>query len=155
MLAQLGVEPFRPSNAPMRIKPYLLPVVLFAFAGPGIGSLVFILPGADVIAQPAGIVLVLVFGYGIGIVPAALAGAIYVSAWNARGALKGLGLHEFGALLGAASGVVALALLSTAVSGTPIPRSPVFYVIPLVAGAVCGWLAAPVRDEAYGWTQIA
>lgn len=135
----------------MRIKPYLVPVVLFALVGPGIGTLVFLLSGTGVIPKPAAIGLLLAFGYGIGIVPAALAGVIYVLMWNARAFLKGLGINEFGALLGCVSGVAALTMFSMAVSGAPLPRSPVFYVIPLVAGAVCGWLAAPMRDEAYGW----
>lgn len=135
----------------MRIKPYLVPVVLFALVGPSIGTLVFLLSGTGVIPKPAAIGLLLAFGYGIGIVPAALAGVIYVLMWNARAFLKGLNINEFGALLGCLSGVAALTMLSMAVSGAPLPRSPVFYVIPLVAGAVCGWLAAPMRDEAYGW----
>ena len=59
---------------PMRIKPYLVPVVLFALVGPGIGTLVFLFSGTGVIPQPAAIGLMLAFGYGIGIVPAALAG---------------------------------------------------------------------------------
>lgn len=138
----------------MRIKPYLLPVLQFGLVGPGIGALMFLLPGAEPMPHPAGVGLILLFGYGIGIVPAALAGTIYVSAWNARAFLKGLSTSEFGTLLGAMSGVIALAVFATAISGTPVPKSPFIYVLPLIAGAICGWLAAPVRDEAYGWIDV-
>ncbi len=138
----------------MRLKPYLLPLVQFTLIGPGIGVLTALLLGAGGTPTLSGGSLFMLFGYGVGLAPAALAGAIYVSAWNARTLLKALSTTEFGALLGATSGLIALATLSTLMSGTPWPKSPIIHVIPMAAGAVCGWLAAQGRDEAHGWTNV-
>lgn len=68
----------------MHIKPYLLPVVVFLLVGPGVGVLTVMLVGADgAPVLPVNWLLVL-FGYGIGAVPAALAGVIYVVGWPLR-----------------------------------------------------------------------
>lgn len=134
----------------MRIKPYLLPLVQFALIGPGIGALTALLlrsdNGGTVKLSESG--LLFLFSYGVGITPAVLAGVIYVSSWNARALFKYLSVREFGALLGALSGVVAFAALAIVATGTPFPKSPSIYAIPLAAGAVCGYLAARRRDQA-------
>lgn len=137
----------------MRLKPYLLPLVQFTLIGPGVGVLTAMFLGTQGAPTLSGSGLLLLFGYGIGVFPAALAGVMYVSAWNAKALFKGLNIGEFGALLGALSGVAALAAFATAMSGTPFPKSPIIYAIPLAAGAVCGYLAAQVRDAAYGWVD--
>jgi hypothetical protein len=134
----------------MHIKPYLLPVVVFLLVGPGVGVLTVMLVGADGASILSVNWLLVLFGYGIGAVPAALAGVIYVVGWPLRGLLQVLSTREFGAVLGAVSGVAALAACFAATSGTPFPKSLSVYVFPLVAGAVCGALAAHARDEAYG-----
>ena len=129
----------------MHIKPYLLPVVVFLLVGPGVGVLTVVLVGADGVPSLSVNWLLVLFGYGIGAVPAALAGVIYVVGWPLRGLLQVLSTREFGAVLGAVSGVAALAACFSATSGT---QSLGVYVFPLVAGAVCGALAAHARDEA-------
>lgn len=138
----------------MRLKPYLLPLFQFTLIGPGIGVLTALLLGSGGVPTLSGGGFFLLFGYGVGLAPAALAGAIYVCTWNARPLLKALSITEFGALLGAISGLIALATTFALISGNPIPKSPIIYLIPMAAGAVCGWLAASVRDEAYGWTNV-
>ena len=139
----------------MRLKPYLLPLAQFILIGPGIGALTALLlgsiGGAPTLSVGGGFLL---FGYIIGLPPAALAGVIYVCAWNTRALLTALSITEFGALLGAISGLISLAAIFTITSGNPIPKSPIIYIIPMAAGAVCGWLAAHVRDEAYGWINL-
>lgn len=132
----------------MHIKPYLLPVVVFTLVGPGVGVLTAMLLGADGASILSLNWLLVLFGYGIGAVPAALAGVIYVVGWPLKALLPGLSAREFGALLGAVGGVAALAACIAATSGPPFSKSFIVYVFPLVAGAVCGALAAPARDEA-------
>lgn len=134
----------------MHIKPYLLPVVVFLLVGPGVGVLTVMLLGADGVPSLSVSWLLVLFGYGIGAVPAALAGVIYVVGWPLRGLLQVLSTREFGDVLGAVSGVAALAACFAATSGTPFPKFLIVDVFPLVAGAVCGALAAHARDEAYG-----
>ena len=106
----------------MRLKPYLLPLVQFTLIGPGIGVLTALLLGSGGAPTLSGGGFFLLFGYGIGLVPAALAGVIYVCAWNARAVLKALSITEFGALLGAISGLISLATVFTIMSGNPIPN---------------------------------
>jgi hypothetical protein len=106
-----------------------LPLVQFTLIGPGMGALVAILMGSGGAPAMSGIGLFLVFGYGIGLVPAALAGIIYVSAWNARSLLRALSVGEYGALLGAISGAIAFAALAIAMSGSVATKSPTIYLI--------------------------
>ncbi len=62
----------------MRLKPYLLPLVQFTLIGPGIGVLTALLLGSGGVPTLSGGGFFLLFGYGVGLAPAALAGAIYV-----------------------------------------------------------------------------
>lgn len=138
----------------MRLKPYLLPIVQFTLIGPGIGALVATLMGAGGSPTLSGGGFFLVLGYGVGLVPAALAGIIYVSAWNMRSLFRALSVGEYGAILGAISGAIAFGAFAMAMSGTPVPKSLAVYLIPILAGAFCGWLAGHARDEAHGWTHV-
>lgn len=138
----------------MRLTPYILPLAQFTLVGPGVGVLAFLLLGNGLASAGSDVRLLLLFGYGIGLVPAALAGVIYVLAWNARARFTSLTVREFGAVLGALSGLAAWAIFATAVSGTAHLKSPILHVLPLAAGLVCGIMAARARDEAFGWMDV-
>ena len=130
----------------MRIKPYLLPPLQFMLIGPGVGALtILLLAGGNALELNR---LVLLFAYGIGVVPAALAGVLYVAIWSTGAFFGLLTIRQFGALLGAICGLAALAACVIATSGTPLLKLPILYLVSLAAGAVCGCLAARIRSEA-------
>ena len=136
----------------MRIRPYTIPLMHFAIFGPCVGSLVaLVLSGAPSLSD---FLNLLGFGYAFGLPPALIAGCIYIAVWNARSLVRFLEAREFGGLLGAISGVLAFCALALVYGGSAIPASFSIYLIPLIAGAVCGCLAAPIRDEAYGWVHV-
>ncbi len=130
----------------MRIKPYLLPPLQFMLIGPGVGALTLVLlAGGNALELNS---LFLLFAYGIGVVPAALAGVLYVAIWSTRAFFGLLTIREFGALLGAICGLAALAACVIATSGTALLKSPGNYLVAMAAGGVCGCLAARIRSEA-------
>lgn len=138
----------------MRIKPYLLPPLLFMLIGPSIGVLVFLVIGATRIPSADVAALLLIYGYFSGVVPAFFAGLIYVCAWNLRGFLGRLSAFEFGVLLGSVSGLIAFAAVSIVIAGKLGWGDLRFYLIPAIAGAVCGGSAASVRDRAFCWSYV-
>ena len=130
----------------MRLKPYLLPPLQFMLIGPGVGALTLLLLAGGNASELNG--LFLLFAYGIGVVPAALAGVLYVAIWNMKAFFRLLTIREFGALLGAICGLAAQAVFVTVTSGTPLLKSPGIYLVAMAAGGVCGCLAARIRSEA-------
>ncbi|WP_208605769.1 hypothetical protein [Phytopseudomonas punonensis] len=114
--------------------------------GPGVGALtLLLLAGGNALELNS---LFLLFAYGIGVIPAALAGVLYVAIWSTKAFFGLLTIREFGALLGAICGLAAQATFVTVTSGTPLLKSPSIYLVALAAGAACGCLAARVRNEA-------
>lgn len=138
----------------MRIKPYLIPPLLFVLIGPSIGVFVFLVIGAMRIPSFDVAALLLIYGYFAGGVPAFFAGLIYVCAWNLRGIFTRLNVFEFGVLLGSVSGLIAFALVCIVIGGKLGWDDFRIYLIPAIAGAVCGGFAASIRDEAFGWSYV-
>lgn len=149
LLSQAEQARFHPTPARspfVRLKPYLLPPLQFMLIGPGVGALTLLLLAGGNASELNS--LFLLFAYGIGVVPAALAGVLYVVIWSTRAFFGLLTIREFGALLGAICGLAALAACGIATSGTPLLKSPGIYLIAMAAGGVCGCLAARIRGEA-------
>jgi hypothetical protein len=115
--------------------------LLFAALGPAIGLGVFVLLGGGSVWSGDAVSLLAIFAYGIGGLPAALAGLIFALAWRGPAPIPKFGAALSGLLLGAASGVVAFAAVALAWRGAASPAAPGVWLIPMVAGAVCGVVA--------------
>jgi hypothetical protein len=132
------------------LAPHHLAVVgKFAMVGPGIGVLVVLLftllePGST----PGSFFFVMIlFGYLLGVVPAALAGMIYTAAWGTRSRFPRLNMLEFGALLGAITGLIAFSVFTAFAMSRGVPDDLKVYLLPLFAGAVCGAMVAREREQ--------
>lgn len=131
-----------------------MPPLLFVLIGPCIGVFVFLVIGAMRIPSVDVAALLLIYGYFAGSVPAFFAGLVYVCAWNLRGIFTRLNVFEFGVLLGSISGLIAFALASIMIGGKLGWGDFRIYLVPAIAGAVCGGFAASIRDEAFGWSCV-
>jgi hypothetical protein len=140
----------------MQLKPYLLPLLQFAVIGPAIGVCIVVSRAVSGPAQLSGgpVVLLVLAGYAYGAVPALLAGLLFVLAWPARALARALTVREFGVLLGALAGVIAYALFRGYHGASVIPADWFGLAVPLVAGAVCGGVAAPARNATWDWVTV-
>lgn len=130
--------------------PHHLAVVgKFAIIGPSIGVLVVLVFAALESGPMLGNVLfaVIVFGYLLGLVPAALAGTIYTVAWRTRSRFPRLSIRQFGTLLGTLAGLIAFVFTILAMS-KGLPDDQEVYLLPAFAGAVCGAVVARERERA-------
>jgi hypothetical protein len=126
----------------MQWKRHGLTLLLFALVGPAVGLVVFTRLGGARVPLGSELGLLAIFAYGIGLLPAALAGLIFTLAWRRPAPIPMLGPAMSGVLLGAASGVVAFAAATLLLRGHFVPASPGVWLVPMLAGAVCGGLAS-------------
>ena len=125
----------------MQWKRHVLTLLLFALVGPAVGLVVFTLLGGARVPLGSELGLLSIFAYGIGLLPAALAGLIFTLAWRRPAPIRMFGPAMSGVLLGAASGVVAFAAATLLLRGHFVPASPGVWLVPMIAGAVCGAVA--------------
>lgn len=132
----------------MAWRRHALTSLLFAAIGPAIGLGLFVLLGRGSPWSGEAAALLAIFAYGIGVVPAALAGLIFALAWRGPAPIPMFGAALSGLVLGAASGVVAFAAVALAWRGAAAPAAPGVWLIPMVAGAVCGVVAYRLQLDA-------
>jgi hypothetical protein len=125
----------------MQWKRHVLTLLLFALAGPAIGLVVFTLLGNARVPLGSEFGLLSIFAYGIGLLPAALAGLIFTLAWRRPAPIPMFGPAMSGVLLGAASGVVAFVVVALLLRGRAMPAWPGVWLVPMIAGAACGAFA--------------
>ncbi|MDN4039912.1 hypothetical protein [Massilia sp. YIM B02443] len=143
-------------NIGRALAPHYLAVVgKFAIIGPGIGVLIVLLfEGLDSVPDPGNFLfVVIVFGYALGLIPAALAGMIYTVAWSMRSHLPRLSARQFGTLLGTVAGLVAFPVFTATAMSSGMPDDLQVYLLPAFAGAVCGALVAREREQAHDMTD--
>ena len=139
-------------NIGRTLAPHHLAVVgKFAIIGPGIGVLIVLLFEGLKSGPDLGnfLFVVIVFGYAIGLIPAALAGTIYTIAWSMRSHFPRLTVRQFGAFLGTVAGLISFSAFTAIAMSRGMPADLQVYLLPAFAGAVCGALVAREREQAH------
>lgn len=125
----------------MQLRSYLLPPVVFVFAGPGIGFLTALIcrPSSG---PSSGLALGLLIIYTFAWIPALVSGCLYVVLWPLFSRMQTLGIYGIGCVTGLATVAPLLAYL--ALSANP-PKDMLFPLVFAIPAALCGVLAAKIR----------
>jgi hypothetical protein len=140
----------------MRLKAYVLPVLQFALMGPFVGAIVLLVMAAGLgglYVAGRNFIIFIMMSYGAGLMPAVIAGTLYVLTWNARSLLKGLTPREFGVLSGAIMGVIGAAICVVADGGLRIERLTATFqhLLAAFAGGRAVWRRGGTHPRRWVW----